>query len=51
MGLTIAKEIIEEDYGGTIIVESSVSEEEEKGFGETTFLISIPLRELKKEAK
>ena len=51
MGLTIVKEIIEEDYGGTIKVEKSVSEEDKLGAGETTFVISIPLQNLTKEAE
>ena len=51
MGLTIVKEIIEADYDGTIKVEKSVSEEVEPGAGETTFVISIPLRKLTKEAE
>ncbi|MCS5659339.1 MAG: sensor histidine kinase, partial [Dehalococcoidia bacterium] len=48
MGLTIVREILEYDYGGTIVIEKSVSEEDKKGAGGTTFLISIPLRKLEK---
>ena len=51
MGLTIVREIIEDDYGGTIKVEKSISEEVESGAGTTTFLISIPLQNLTKEAE
>ena len=51
MGLTIVEEILREDYDGTIKVEKSVSEEVEPGAGETTFVISIPLRNLTKEAE
>ena len=51
MGLTIVREIIEEDYDGTIKVEKSISEEVEPGAGETTFLISIPLSNLAKGAE
>ena len=49
MGLTIVREILEYDYGGTIVVEKSASEEDKKGSGGTTFLISIPLRNLEKK--
>ena len=51
MGLTIVREIITEDYDGTIKVVKSVSEQKVKGGGETTFLISIPLANLAKESK
>jgi hypothetical protein len=51
MGLTIVREIVEQDYGGTIKVEKSVSEEDGPGAGETTFLISIPLSNLEKGAE
>jgi signal transduction histidine kinase len=51
MGLTIVREIVESDYDGTIKVEKSVSEEDEPGAGETTFLISIPLSNLAKGAE
>jgi signal transduction histidine kinase len=51
MGLTIVNEIITEDYDGTIKVVKSVSEENDKGAGETTFLISIPMANLSKESK
>jgi signal transduction histidine kinase len=51
MGLTIVREIVESDYGGTIKVEKSVSEEDEQGAGETTFLISIPLSNLEKDTE
>ena len=51
MGLTIVREIVEGDYSGTIKVEESVSEEVEPGAGAATFLISIPLQNLTKEAE
>lgn len=43
MGLTIVKEIVEEDYGGTISLDSSAYEEAEPGDGHATFLITLPL--------
>ncbi len=48
MGTTIVREILEDDYGGTITVDSSVSEDKYPGKGKTTFLIVIPLENLKK---
>lgn len=43
MGLTIVKEIVEDDYGGTITLDSSAYEEDELSNGHATFLITIPL--------
>ena len=51
MGLTIVREIVDVDYGGTIKVEESVSDEVDPGAGSATFLILIPLQNLTKDAK
>lgn len=47
MGLTIARELIQDGYGGEIRVERSSLEEENPGNGETTFIITIPLARLR----
>jgi len=49
MGLTIVREIIEDDYGGTISLDSSAYEEQEPGNGHATFLITIPLETISKQ--
>jgi len=49
MGLTIVREIIEDDYGGTISLESSAYEDQELGNGHATFLITIPLKKISKQ--
>lgn len=46
MGLTIVREIIEEDYGGEIRVISSTYEKADPGNGETTIQFKIPLEYL-----
>ena len=48
MGLTIVKEIVEDDYQGTIKLDSSAYEEDEPKSGHATFLITIPLEKLAK---
>lgn len=48
MGTTIVREILRDDYGGDVVVNSSVFEEKNPGKGETTFLITMPLENLKK---
>lgn len=48
MGLTIVREIVGEDYDGSVEITKSVSEENHPGKGETTILITIPLEKLKK---
>lgn len=47
MGLTIVKDIIETDYNGTVILQDTVCEEDERGEGKTAFLIRLPIREVK----
>lgn len=47
MGMTIVREIVEDDYKGEIVIASSRYEKEYPGKGETTVQISIPLEELK----
>ena len=47
LGLPITKEIVEVDYGGEIKLIESTSERDKPGEGHTTFLIRIPLKELK----
>ncbi len=49
MGTTIVKEIIEDDYGGTIRVKTSKYEKEYPGKGSTEIEINIPLDNLKPE--
>jgi len=49
MGLTIVKEIIEDDYGGDVSVESSKYEKDYPGKGETTIQILIPLDKLREK--
>jgi len=46
MGLTIVKEIIEDDYEGTIKLDSSAYEKDEPKSGHAAFLITIPLETL-----
>jgi len=48
MGLTIVKEIVEDDYRGTIKLDSSAYENDEPKSGHATFLITIPLEKLGK---
>ena len=48
MGLTIVREIVEQDYDGSIEIQKSISEEDKTGKGTTTILITIPLEKLKK---
>jgi signal transduction histidine kinase len=43
MGMTIVREIISDDYGGTVYVEKSTPESSNPGRGKTTMLIKIPL--------
>ena len=47
MGLTIVRELVEDEYGGKISVESSTYERDSPGMGETTFIIEIPLENLR----
>lgn len=47
MGLTIVKDIIETDYNGTVILQDTVCEEDDRGGGKTVFLIRLPIREVK----
>jgi len=47
MGMTIVKEIIEDDYGGAVSVKSSKYDKAYPGNGETTIQILIPLEKLK----
>lgn len=47
MGMTIVRETLEDDYDGTVQVESSTFEEDNPGKGETTILVTIPLENLK----
>ena len=49
MGTTIVREILDDDYGGTIGVEMSTYDPNEPGKGKTTMLIRIPLDELKEK--
>ena len=49
MGTTIVKEIIEDDYNGTIRVKTSKYEKTYPGKGSTEIEINIPLDRLKKE--
>ena len=49
MGTTIVREIVEDDYGGTVKVKSSKYEKDFPGKGETTIQILIPLEKLKEK--
>ena len=47
MGLTIIKDIVETDYGGTISLKKTVYEEDDMGNGMTAFTIRLPINEMK----
>lgn len=47
MGLTIVKEIVEDDYHGTIALTEAASEETCPGNGKAKFLVRLPLDEVK----
>ena len=47
LGLPITKDIVEIDYDGSIVMDSTTSEKDLPGKGKTTFLIKLPLKELK----
>ena len=47
MGLTIVKDIVETDYGGTVDLKKTVYEEDNMGNGMTMFVIRLPLNEIK----
>ena len=46
LGLTITKEIISEQYFGNIVLDKTQYDNDKPGKGFTTFLISMPLKEL-----
>lgn len=46
MGLTIIKEIIEEDYGGSISLKKTIDERVDRGNGMTLFEIKLPIKEI-----
>jgi len=46
MGLTIIKEIVEDNYHGKVMLKKTIYEEDESGKGMTRFLISIPKKEV-----
>lgn len=46
MGLTIIKEIVEDDYNGTVVLEKTISEKTHPGEGMAKFSIEIPLEEV-----
>ena len=48
MGLTIIKEIVENDYGGKFILEKSISEKTHPGKGMALFSVYLPLAEVTK---
>ena len=47
MGLTIIKDIVETDYGGTVGLKKTIYEEDSMGNGMTMFVIRLPLSEMK----
>ena len=47
MGLTIIKDIVETDYGGTVGLKKTIYEEDDVGNGMTMFVIRLPLGEIK----
>ena len=49
MGLTIVREIVEEDYGGTIKIRTSKFEKDYPGKGETIIQLLIPVERLGRE--
>lgn len=49
MGTTIVREIVEDDYSGTVKVKSSKYEKDYPGKGETTIQIQIPLENLREQ--
>ena len=46
MGLTIIKEIIEEDYKGDIVLKKTIHEKEDAGNGMTMFEIKLPIEQV-----
>ena len=43
MGLTIVKDIVESDCGGTVKLADTVDEREQPGRGMTAFVLSLPV--------